>query len=69
MSLGRMKVGKHGESGERRTERGEKERERVSEREREGGKSKEVQERRAKENAAALPANSRRPAIFTRPIK
>lgn len=63
MSLGRMKVGRHRASGERRTERREREREK------EGGEGKEVQERRAKENAAALPANSRRPAIFTRPIK
>lgn len=63
MSLGRMKVGRHRASGERRIERREREREK------EGGEGKEVQERRAKENAAALPANSRRPAIFTRPIK
>lgn len=64
MSLGRMKVGRHGEPRERERERGVEEKDCT----REGGGC-EGCERRAKENAAALPANSRRPAIFTRPIK
>jgi len=62
MSPGRMEVDRHGERGERERER-EK---RGGPREREEPKGCR---RRAKENAAALPANSRRPAIFTRPIK
>lgn len=65
MSLGRMVVGRHGEHREREKDLREK---RVSEREKRREEPKGC-ERRAKENAAALPANSRRPAIFTRPIK
>lgn len=64
MSLDRMEVGRRRERGEKekdpREERGESERR---------GEEPQGRRRRAQENAAALPANSRRPAIFTRPIK
>lgn len=64
MSLGRMEVGRHMGSVKRKGK--------ISAREREGEQKGDEPKgcgRRAKENAAALPANSRRPAIFTRPIK
>jgi hypothetical protein len=66
MSLDRMKAsGRQARGIQRERERGQK-----RDRERNGGDGRgEARERRAKENAAALPANSQRPAIFTRPIK
>jgi len=64
-----MEVDRHRER--RENEKGLRE-EREREREERGDHEREEPKgcrRRAKENAAALPANSRRPAIFTRPIK